>query len=408
MKTLVAVLLAALCQFAAAAAQPAGIPISQLPRATLPLSNEAVPLAQSGATKQAPAYAFAVPVFSPNTPSAPIIGQQWFNTTTATWVDSLWDGTQWVALGSLNSTTNVWTGISANAPCGTSGQLQVNNGGSCGGITIGGDASLNSSTGALTVTQTGGVPFGSFATQNAATPPTIGGTTPAPGAFSTLTDSGITGPIQCLHASSAGVISGTGTDCGSGSGGAAGSSGQPQYNLSGALAGFTPGGDCTLSVPNYTCTKTGGVAFAASATTNTTNASNISSGVLAAARGGAGTVTGALKGNGSGAVSQAASTDLSDAAPSSCFTASGTLSSSVKTQCCAPASGNITLTVPLGSSVPAGREFDIPFNGAVGTTCTVAFQSSDRLGGQASWVMNSPNQQELGMTGTGGATWYFH
>ncbi|MCC3246666.1 hypothetical protein LG047_15300 [Methylocystis sp. WRRC1] len=44
------------------------------------------------------------------------------------------------------------------------------------------------------------------------------------------------------------------------------------------------------------------------------SASDLVSGTLAAARGGAGTINGALKGNGSGVVSKAASTDLSDSA----------------------------------------------------------------------------------------------
>jgi hypothetical protein len=49
-----------------------------------------------------------------------------------------------------------------------------------------------------------------------AAPPAIGGTTPAAGAFSSLKDTGISGSTQCLHASTAGIISGTGSDCGSG------------------------------------------------------------------------------------------------------------------------------------------------------------------------------------------------
>jgi hypothetical protein len=43
-------------------------------------------------------------------------------------------------------------------------------------------------------------------------------------------------------------------------------------------------GDCSLNYSTITCTKTGGVAFAPSATVNALNASNISSGTLPAAR----------------------------------------------------------------------------------------------------------------------------
>ena len=67
---------------------------------------------------------------------------------------------------------------------------------------------------------------------------------------------------------------------GGGSGTPGGSPGQPQYNNAGVFGGFTMAGDCTLVVPNITCTETNGTPFAPSATIDTTNGSNITSGTI--------------------------------------------------------------------------------------------------------------------------------
>ena len=66
------------------------------------------------------------------------------------------------------------------------------------------------------------------------------------------------------------------------------------------------------------------------------SASDLTSGTLAAARGGAGTITGALKANGSGVVSQAACADLSNGA-SGCSTAVGTIATHNTTEYAATA-----------------------------------------------------------------------
>lgn len=129
------------------------------------------------------------------------------------------------ANGTPTCATPAGGGNVSNSGTPTSGQFaEWNSSTTILGETMGGDCTLATAT--ITCTKTNGTAFGTFATQSYATPPAIGGTTPAAGTFSTLAATGalttdVTGSTQCLQANSSGVVSGTGNSCGgSGSTGA--------------------------------------------------------------------------------------------------------------------------------------------------------------------------------------------
>jgi hypothetical protein len=101
----------------------------------------------------------------------------------------------------------------------------------------------------VTCTKTSGTSFGTFATQNYATPPAIGGTTPAAGAFTTLSATGnlttnVTGSTQCLQVNSSGMVSGSGINCGT-------TSTALTFNSSGGAASGTTFNGATAKTIDY-------------------------------------------------------------------------------------------------------------------------------------------------------------
>lgn len=176
-------------------------------------------------------------------------------------------------------------GGGGGTPGGTAGQVQYNNAGAFGGFTVSGDGTLNTSTGGLIVTKTNGVSFAASATTDTTNAANISAgilnAARIPSTF--VQQSGAATLNNCVKWAGTSLISDSGGPCGGAPGG---TSGQVQFNNAGAFGGFTVGGDGTLNTGtgSLIVTKTNGVAFAASATTDTTNAANIASGTLNAAR----------------------------------------------------------------------------------------------------------------------------
>jgi hypothetical protein len=175
-------------------------------------------------------------------------------------------------------------GGTVTPPGGSSGQFQYNNAGTFGGVTLSGDLTANTTTGVVTVTKTGGTAFVASATTDTTNAANITtGTLPVARLplFTSIANGAVTasggGTTNFLRADGTWAVT---------PGNPGGTTGQIQYDNAGVFGGFTTTGDATINTSTgiVTVTKTGGTSFVASATTDTTNAANISSGLIPVAR----------------------------------------------------------------------------------------------------------------------------